>query len=59
VEAGFGHLVGFDRKKITRAAIELLGKPPINLRNPFGDGKASSKICKLANDFLEDSKVRV
>lgn len=59
VDAGFGHLVGFDCKAITEAAIELLGKSPTNLENPFGDGKASSKICNLANDFLEDSKVRI
>ena len=59
VGAGFGHLVGFDRKTITRAAIELLGKSPTNLENPFGDGQAAARICNIASDFLEDSKVRI
>lgn len=59
MEAGFGHLVGFDRKAITRAAVELLGKTPTNLENPFGDGQSASRICNLANEFLEDAKVRI
>jgi UDP-N-acetylglucosamine 2-epimerase len=52
VEANFGHLVRFDRKAITRVALEFKAKSPTNLENPFGDDKAVSKCSSLAKDFL-------
>jgi UDP-N-acetylglucosamine 2-epimerase (non-hydrolysing) len=59
VEAGFGHIVGFDSETISRKATELLGKSPTNLENPFGDGQAASKISILAHDFLKGSRVTI
>ena len=55
VEAGFGHIVGFDSETIYRKAIELLEKTPKILENPFGDGNAASKIADIVHNFLEES----
>ena len=52
VEAGFGHIVGFDRVVIEKKAVELMKKTPKILRNPFGDGHAASKISQVVLDFL-------
>jgi hypothetical protein len=54
VEAGFGHLVGLDRKTITRVALEFMEKSPTNLENPLGEGQAASRISSLARDFLKE-----
>lgn len=52
VEAGFGHIVGFDRVVIEKKAVALMKKTPKILRNPFGDGYAASKISQVVSDFL-------
>lgn len=52
VEAGFGHIVGFDRVVIEKKAVELMEKTPKILQNPFGDGYAASKISQVVLDFL-------
>ena len=55
VEAGFGHLVGFETETILSKALELLENDPSGAVNPFGDGFAALRIVKIVQDYLTNS----
>jgi UDP-N-acetylglucosamine 2-epimerase (non-hydrolysing) len=55
VEAGFGHLVGFETSLIVNLAQSLLTRPHDDLMNPFGDGLAASRIAEHVRNFFTDS----
>jgi UDP-N-acetylglucosamine 2-epimerase (non-hydrolysing) len=45
LDSGWGTLVGFDKQLIVSAALRAIETPNLNTKsNPFGDGRASSKI---------------
>ena len=57
IESGVSKLVGSDSKVISKEAINLLKNREeyekiINIKNPYGDGKASEKIKKYCLEFL-------
>jgi UDP-N-acetylglucosamine 2-epimerase (non-hydrolysing) len=58
VEAGTVKLVGTDTAKIVEEAARLLDSPEecrrmSRIHNPYGDGKASQRIARIAAEFLE------
>ena len=55
VEAGFGHLVGFETSLIVNLAQSLLTRINEDLKNPFGDGLAASRIAKHIQNFVTGS----
>ena len=63
IEAGFAKLVGADKEKIINEASVLLSKSKEEIRldgkrNPYGDGKASERICAAIADFFEGREGR-
>ena len=59
VETGFGVLVGTDPKKIVATVGRLLADPLARARmtqgeNPFGDGRASERICDAIEQYFRD-----
>jgi UDP-N-acetylglucosamine 2-epimerase (non-hydrolysing) len=55
VEAGFGHLVGYETKTILSKALEVLKNEQADMVNPFGDGFAASRIAKTVQGYLSNS----
>ena len=55
VEAGFGHLVGFETPLIVNLAQSLLTRSHDNMINPFGDGLAASRIAQHIQSFVMDA----
>ena len=47
VELGGNILAGADKNKIIKGASSMLDNPPKNIKNPFGDGKASERIVDV------------
>jgi len=47
VELGGNILVGADKNKILKGVTLMLDKQPKNIKNPFGDGKASERIIDV------------
>ena len=63
VEAGTARLVGSDRKKIVAEANLLLDDPAAyqqmaQIRNPYGDGRASERIAARIRAFLDEGAPR-
>jgi UDP-N-acetylglucosamine 2-epimerase (non-hydrolysing) len=62
VKAGLVKLVGIDKEKIISESIKLLNDPKAYQQmtkaiNPYGDGKASKKICAfLKSNFKKNNK---
>tara|TARA_R100000935_G_scaffold56463_1_gene88048 strand:+ start:17534 stop:18640 length:1107 start_codon:yes stop_codon:yes gene_type:complete len=54
VQAGFSVLVGTNHNKIVKEAVELLEKPKefLEIKNPYGDGKAAYRIVKSVRTYL-------
>jgi UDP-N-acetylglucosamine 2-epimerase (non-hydrolysing) len=57
IEAGTAKLIGTEPRSLFAAASELLSDPQAYDRmataiNPFGDGKASERIIKIVEDYL-------
>lgn len=52
IEAGFGHIVGYQTSLIVELSQSLMAESRDNLINPFGDGFASSRVVKLIEQFL-------
>ena len=62
VEAGFGTLVGSDRKSIVDGVRRLtMGSSPniIKAENPFGDGKASHRIADRLTSKIKQNMMAV
>jgi len=55
LEAGYGHLVGYETELIVRMAVKLLVKSTDGLINPFGDGHSSRRIAVLLESHLVKS----
>jgi UDP-N-acetylglucosamine 2-epimerase (non-hydrolysing) len=55
VEAGFGHIVGFETTLIVNLAQSLLTRSHHDLINPFGDGVAASRIAEHIWNFFTNS----
>ena len=53
LESGFGELVGYETEKIVESALLSMNEGALTAPNPFGDGKASSKILAALSLFLE------
>ena len=53
LESGFGELVGYETDKIVESALLSMNEEALTAPNPFGDGKASSKIVTAFSLFLE------
>jgi len=47
IDYGWNVLVGADKNKILKGATLMLDKQPKNIKNPFGDGKASERIIDV------------
>ena len=47
IELGGNILAGADKNKIINGASSMLDNPPKNIKNPFGDGKASERIVDV------------
>lgn len=56
IEAGFGHLVGFDTQTIVDKALEFMKCTTPDLVNPFGDGLAASRVAMLVERFFSESE---
>lgn len=54
VEAGFGHLVGFETETILSKALEVFTKHPTGMVNPFGDGFAASRVANTVKGYLNN-----
>ena len=53
VELGGNILVGADKNKILKGVTSMPDNLPKNVKNPFGDGKASERICKILESYPE------
>lgn len=53
--SGFAEIVGTKRESIVEEASRLLRNPPdfVGTANPYGDGKAASRICKALGRWAE------
>ena len=63
VSAGILKLVGCDRARIVREASRLLDDPAAHramrrARNPYGDGRASERICAATLRWMGISRSR-
>jgi UDP-N-acetylglucosamine 2-epimerase (non-hydrolysing) len=54
VEAGFGHIVGYDSRIIVEKALNLINRAPVIFDNPFGDGLSASRIACRLHSYLFD-----
>ncbi len=54
VEAGFGHIVGYEPRIIVEEALNLINHSHVSFTNPFGDGLAASRIAGLLESYLSD-----
>lgn len=54
VEAGFGHLVGYESDIIVEKALNLINLSPAILDNPFGDGFSAARIACRVESYLSD-----
>lgn len=54
IESGHGILVGYDTKKIENAVAQFSNSRAGSLfsKNPFGDGRASERICRYLKEIL-------
>jgi UDP-N-acetylglucosamine 2-epimerase (non-hydrolysing) len=52
IEAGFGHLVGYEKSAIVELSQSLMNDAANSFINPFGDGKAAIRISTLIKDYL-------
>lgn len=54
VDAGFSFLVGTDKEKIVKMALEILNNEPDyeDVKNPYGDGKAAERIVTILKERI-------